>query len=144
MILPDLNLLLYSYNKTSPFHSEAKHWWESVMTEGKLIGISWSIILGFLRITTLRNIFNNPLSVKQAMKIVNSWLELPNVEILYPSPKHLLILEQLLENSFATGNLISDAHLAALAIENNATIYSNDNDFKRFEGIRFTNPLAPK
>lgn len=141
MILPDVNLLIHAYNIDSPVHQSAKAWWEARMSEPARIATPWIVLLGFLRITTQRRVLNSPLPVETAVKHVRSWLARPQVAILQPGPRHGDIILGLLEQVGAAGDLTTDAHLAALAIEHRATIYSRDSDFTRFEGVRWRDPL---
>ena len=142
MILPDVNLLLYAYNTDALEHSRAKAWWETCLSDIRPICLPWSVIVGYLRLTTNRSVQLEPASVPEAIRHIRSWLERPQVEILTPGPRHLDLLDSLLHDAGASGNLVMDAHLAALAIEHNAELHSNDADFSRFPGLRWINPLA--
>ena len=142
MILVDANLLIYAVNKDLPPHRAARAWLETTLSGTEAVGLPWVTLLAFLRITTRRDIFGNPLEPKQAMSYVDNWLEQPFARPIAPGPKHWAILRNLLEASGVAGNLTSDAHVAALAIENGATVFSADNDFKRFAGVLHINPLS--
>jgi toxin-antitoxin system PIN domain toxin len=142
MIVPDLNLLLYAYNADALEHSRAKTWWETCLSDNRTIGLPWAVIVSYLRLMTNRSVQLEPASVKEAIGHVRSWLQRPQVEILTPGPRHLDLLDSLLRDARASGNLAADAHLAALAIEHNAELHSNDADFSRFPGLRWINPLA--
>ena len=126
----------------SPHHLSARPWLEQVLSETTPIGLAWIVVLAFLRITTHPRIMNNPLSPEKAIDYVESWLRQPQVILLAPGAKHWFILKNLLQAVGTAGNLTSDAHLAALALEQGCTIYSADNDFKRFPGIKHINPLT--
>ncbi|MEZ4753245.1 MAG: type II toxin-antitoxin system VapC family toxin [Bdellovibrionota bacterium] len=141
MIVPDINLLIYAYNSRQTEHQKAKEWWESVLSSNEVIGLSWIVILGFIRLTTNRKVFSNPLSVKQALKVTESWLEIESVSLINPGSKHFEILSKHLVEINVAGNLTTDVHLASLAIEFQATLYSNDSDFSRFSGLKWVNPL---
>jgi toxin-antitoxin system PIN domain toxin len=106
------------------------------------VGLAWVVILAFLRLTTRAGILKRPLPAPSALALVGEWLELPNVEIVTPGENHFRILRNLLESAGTAGNLASDAHLAALAIEKGAKLCSADHDFARFPGLRYVNPLA--
>ena len=142
MILPDVNLLLHAYNSESSVHAAARAWWEELLTGTGPVGLSWATILGFIRVTTHRRVFNSPLSVAEACAHVRAWLAQPYVVILDPSSRHAEILFGLLASLGTAGNLTTDAHLAALAIEHQAELHSTDADFARFPGLRWSNPLA--
>lgn len=142
MILLDANLLIYAVNETLPQHTAARAWLEEALSGNDAVGLPWVSILAFLRITTRADIFPHPLTAEQAMGYVDEWLQQPFVQPVVAGDKHWSVLRNLLEVSGLAGNLTSDAHLAALALENGATVYSADNDFKRFAGVRHINPLA--
>lgn len=142
MILVDANLLIYAVNSSLPPHRAARRWLEEVLSGNQPVGLSWVVILAFLRITTRADIFADPLTAEQAVGYIDGWLAQPCVRAIAAGDKHWPILRNLLESSGLAGNLSSDAHLAALAVENGATVFSADNDFKRFVGVRHINPLA--
>jgi toxin-antitoxin system PIN domain toxin len=137
----DLNLLLYAVNTASTQHAAAKRWLESALTEDEPVALSWSVVLGFLRIATNQRILPRALPVADAMAVVDGWLAQPHVRCLPPGEEHWGILKTLLIETGTAGNLTTDAHLAALAIENGATLYSTDADFQRFARLRWVNPL---
>ncbi|MDJ0766802.1 MAG: type II toxin-antitoxin system VapC family toxin [Myxococcota bacterium] len=141
MILPDVNLLIYAYNTAVPFHREAKHWWEEVMNSRKPVALPWAVSCGFIRIMTHPSILEIPMSPEQAVDIVASWVRRSNVDIIDPGSRHLEILRDLLARLGTAGRLTTDAHLAAIAIEYQCELFSNDTDFGRFPGLRWINPL---
>ena len=141
MKLLDLNLLLYAVNADSVHHSSAKRWLESALADDEPVAFPWVVLLGFLRIATHRRILPRPLTVAEAMSVVDGWLTQPGARPLSPGDEHWRILNSLLAESGTAGNLTTDAHLAALAIENGATLYSTDADFQRFHRLRWINPL---
>lgn len=143
MILPDVNLLLHAYNGDSLVHAEARAWWERLLNSTQPVGLAWVGVLGFIRIATHRQVFFNPLPVTVACAHARAWLAQPYVSVLDPGPRHGEILFGLLESLGTAGNLTTDAHLAALAIEHQAEVHSTDADFARFTGLRWVNPLAP-
>jgi len=142
VILPDVNLLLHTYNRESPVHAPARAWWEGLMNGTRPVGLAWVAMLGFVRITTHRHILTNPLPVATACASVRAWLARPYVSVLHPGDRHAEILFGLLDSLGTSGNLTTDAHLAALAIEHQAELHSTDTDFGRFPGLRWTNPLT--
>lgn len=141
MILPDLNLLLYAHDRAAPLHLAAGDWWEAALSGQRPVGLSWMVMLGFIRISTQRTVFREPLSASAACGQVRSWLAQPHVTILEPGSRHAGILFGLLEDLGTAGNLTTDAHLAALAIEHQCELQSTDADFTRFSGLRWRNPL---
>lgn len=141
MIIPDINLLIYAYTPDSKYHRKAKAWWEGVLRGGGRVGVPWVVILGFVRLTTARGVLATPATPAEALRRVESWMAVPDVTALQPGPRHLEVLARTLALT-PGGALTTDAHLAALAIENNAELCSNDADFARFAGLRWRNPLA--
>ncbi|MCW5981630.1 MAG: type II toxin-antitoxin system VapC family toxin [Bryobacteraceae bacterium] len=141
MILIDVNLLIYAVNSDAPLHRAAKSWLEAALSGPETVGLSWSVLLAFLRLTTRSGLFQKPLPVKAAFDLLDSWLAQPSVVTVEPTTQHIRVLRRLLLPSGTAGNLTSDAHLAALAIEHGAELCSSDNDFARFPGLRWRNPL---
>lgn len=137
MKLPDVNVLLYAVNTASPQHAVAKQALQEAFTEGD-VGLPWAVLLGFLRLTTRSGILAQPLTVDDALQIMHSWLDHPAATTLAPGDRHAAILSRLLIGAGQGGSLVSDAHLAALAIEHNAELLSFDRDFARFAGLRWT------
>jgi len=143
MKLVDLNLLIYAVNRDAPHHDAARRWWESCLSGEEPIALAWVVILGFLRITTNERIMPKPLSSEEAIESVDSWLKQLNMRVLSPTERHWDIFRQIIAPLGSAGNLTTDAHLAALAIEHGATLYSTDIDFSRFQMLQWTNPLNP-
>lgn len=141
MILVDANLLLYAVNQDAPLHEPSRSWLESTINGAEIVGLPWVVLLAFVRLTTRPGVFARPLSVGAAFGLVEAWLEQPNVISVEPTPRHVHILRGLLERLGTGGNLTSDAHLAALAIEYGAVLCSADPDFSRFPGLQWRNPL---
>ena len=141
MIIPDVNLLIYAYDKQARLHAEAKRWWETQLSGRETVGLSWVTLLGFLRIITNPRVFENPVPVPKAIRYTRSWLERPNVQLLNPGVRHLEVFFGHLEKLGTAGNLTTDAYLAALAQEYQAVLHTADFDFQRFAGLRWINPL---
>jgi hypothetical protein len=142
VILVDANLLIYAIDADSAHHARAKAWLEEALSGAEFVGLPWVVILAFLRITTRAGIMRNPLPPLAALAYVDSWFAQPNVRAVGPGENHWPVLANLLRASGTAGNLTTDAHLAALALEHGGTIASADNDFKRFAGVTHVNPLA--
>jgi toxin-antitoxin system PIN domain toxin len=142
MILVDANLLIYAVNQDAPLNRKAKPWLESVLSGKETVGFSWSVLLAFLRLTTRPGLFRRPLAVDTAFHLVGSWLDQTSATIVHPGPRHLSVLRELLRPLGTGGNLTSDAHLAALALEHGAELCSSDTDFARFPGLNWRNPLS--
>ena len=142
MIVPDVNLLLYSANTESPMYSRSVQWLERLLSGDEPVGMPWSVSLGFLRLITNARIFPAAFSVEAALDIVDGWQNRKIVVAILPGDQHWKIVSTLLRESGTAGNLTSDAHLAALCIERGATLHSADADFGRFRGLRWVNPLV--
>lgn len=141
MIIPDVNILLHAYNTDSKVHATAKEWWEETVTGPRPVGLPWASILGFIRLITRRGVFPNPMPPAEATRRVRHWLGYRSVQIILPGEVHIDILFGLLEHLGTAGDLTTDAHLAALAIEYQAELASTDVDFARFPRLRWFNPL---
>lgn len=144
MIVPDVNILIHAYNTGSARHKAARAWWEETLVLPRPVGLPWAAILGFIRIATHRRILENPMRPADAIRRVRSWLAVPGVQILTPGERHPELLFGLLEHLGTAGNLTTDAHLAALAIEYQAELASTDTDFARFPALRWFNPIAAR
>jgi toxin-antitoxin system PIN domain toxin len=139
--LVDANLLLYATDRQSARHDAARSWLAAQLSGPDSVAFAWSVLLAFLRLSTRGRIFEHPLSVERAFDVVEAWLAQPCVVILHPGERHATLVRQLLRPLGTAGNLVSDAHLAALAIEHGAELDSCDTDFSRFAGLRWVNPL---
>ena len=142
MIIPDVNLLVYAHNTDAPFHRTALAWWRDLLSSESAVGVPWAVVLGFVRLLSHPRVVERPLSPRLLLAEVRRWLELPQVCVLQAGPRHIELLEELLDQAGAAGDLTTDAHLAALAIEHHCILHSNDQDFARFSGLRWHNPLA--
>jgi len=142
MILPDLSLLLYAYNSHAPQYEKAHQWWTSVVNGSELIGLPHEILFGFVRIATHQKLGAAAVELSLARSTVEEWTSLPQSRILLPSPTHWQTVMDLMGAAQASGAVLSDAVLAAYAIENRATLCSNDADFSRFQGLGWENPLT--
>jgi toxin-antitoxin system PIN domain toxin len=141
MILPDLNLLLYAYNPHATQHVRARQWWEQTANGHELIGLPHEVTLGFVRIATNPRLGNAAVSRAAAKAVVAGWLGLPVVRVLLPRENHVEKVLALMERAGVGGQLTSDASLAVYAMDNRATLCSNDADFARFPSLSFVNPL---
>lgn len=141
MILPDINLLVYAHNAAAPHHEESLRWWTQCLNSDVPVALPWIVPSGFIRLVTHPRVLETPLAVEQAIAYVESWLDRPNVLVIEPGrsfPSHFF---RFLKQLGTAGNLTTDACLAALAIEHQAELQSNDTDFHRFMGLRWSNPL---
>jgi toxin-antitoxin system PIN domain toxin len=141
MILPDINLLVFAHNTAAPLHEAARGWWEGVLNREQPVGLPWAVIFGFVRLVTHPSVLTQPLDPTAALDRVDSWFTQTCVQPLDPGPRHLSIVRTLFSATSVGGRLTTDTHLAALAIEHQCELHSNDNDFERFPGLRWHNPV---
>lgn len=142
MIVPDINLLLYAYDAESPFHPAAKAWWKACLSGQEQVGLAPPVIFGFIRVGTSTRVFRKPMSVPEAVNHVRSWLRQPVVQILDSGHDHTEDVLKLLESMGIAGNLVTEAQIAALAIEYGAVVHTTDADFIRFMTLKWFNPLT--
>ena len=141
MIVPDVNLLIYAYDATSPHHRAARLWWERTLSGSRTVGIPWVVVLAFVRLMTHPTLSDNPMTVGRAREIVEEWLAVPTVRLLTPGPHAFRMLFDLLENAGTGGNLCTDAMIAAHADEHGGEVHTADRDFTRFPTTRCHYPL---
>lgn len=142
MIVVDVNLLLYAVVTGFPHHVRAREWWEQTLNSATPVGLAAPAVFGFLRISTSPRVLTEPLPVTDAVAHVRQWLSRPHVRFLPPGPRHLEIAFELLSDLGTAGDLTTDVQLAALAVEYQGEVYSNDTDFARFPRVRRVNPLT--
>jgi uncharacterized protein len=133
--IPDANILLYASDSSSTSHAAAREWVERALSATETVGFAMIVLLAFVRISTSPRIMAAPLSPTTALNQVEEWLAQPPAVLLHPGRRHLGVWRELIEASGTAGNLTTDAHLAALAIEHGATLASFDGDFHRFAGL---------
>lgn len=143
MKLVDANLLLYAVDGSSTHHRAAKAWLERQLSSAETTAFAWIVLLAFIRLGTNPRVFAAPLTLTEALDLVDSWLAQPSVTVVHPTNRHATILRELLEPLGTAANLTNDGHLAALAIEHGAELCSADTDFSRFARIQWVNPLQP-
>jgi len=141
MVIPDVNLLVYAHNQAAPLHERAIRWWEDLMTREQPVAVPWAVVFGFVRLVTHPAVLAEPLAPSAALERVETWFDRDHVQTLDPGPRHLRIAADLFGATGVGGNLTTDTHLAALAIEHQCELHSNDADFRRFPGLRWRNPL---
>ena len=141
MILPDVNLLVYAHDETTKHHAAARAWWHEQLNGARMVGLAWVVVLGFIRLVTNRRICQDPYAPGEALDIVGTWLSQPQVRIIHPSEDHFGLLSKLIAELGTAGNLTTDAHLAALAIERGLVLHTTDADFARFKSLKWRNPL---
>jgi toxin-antitoxin system PIN domain toxin len=139
--LVDANVLLYAYHRRAAQHERCRAWVEAEFSGGAAVRLPWATIVAFLRISTNARVFEHPLATAEAEAAVSSWLAVPSVSTIDPGERYWDILRELLHRAQVAGPLVTDAALAALAIEHGATLCTTDRDFTRFPGLRTVNPL---
>ena len=142
MILVDANILLYAEDSLSPHHQRACEWWDEQLSGTSIICLCWQVLSAFIRIGTNPRVFEHPLSLEQAIARVQSWLEQPCTRIIRPTERHWAVFQLTLMDGQAVANIVTDAHLAALAIEHGCELFSTDTDFARFPKLKWTNPIS--
>lgn len=141
MILVDANILLYAEDQLSPRHAKAQAWWDAQLSGSSPVCLCWDVVGAFIRIGTNPRVFKQPLSLDDAISHVQGWLDQPCTRIVRPTERHWQVFRKMLLEGQAVANLVTDAHLAALAVEHGCELISTDSDFARFPGIRWRNPL---
>lgn len=141
MIIPDVNILVYAYDSTSRWHERAREWWQQSLVGSESVGIPAVVIMAFIRLMTHTSLCGNPMAVSRARAIVSSWVAVDGVRVLAPTWETLSLMMELLEETGVGGSLSTDALIAAHALEQRASVLSNDVDFKRFPGVKLHNPL---
>ena len=142
MKLVDANVLLYAVNRDAHEHDSARGWLDEALSGGARVAFCWPVLLAFLRLSTNERIFDKPLSVDDAIAQAEDWLAQPSAVVVAPTARHLGLVEQLLAPLETGGNLVNDAHLAALAVEHRCTVVSYDTDFLGFDGVRLETPTT--
>jgi uncharacterized protein len=142
VIVLDANILIYAYDSGSSQHTKARDWVEKTFSGLESVGLSWQTVTAFLRVMTNTRLPGPRLSLEQAVRLVDEWLEQLNIRVLSPSDEHWILLRGMVVEGQASGALISDAQLAALTVEYGGVLHTTDRDFARFPSLRWTNPLA--
>ena len=142
MTLVDANLLLYAEDSLSEQHEAARTWWDEQLSGTEPVCLCWPVINAFIRIGTNPRLHRRSMTLAEATERVQSWLDQPCLRLIQPTEHHWKIFQQMLRAGNATANLVSDAHLAAMAVEHNCVLQSCDTDFARFRGLKWRNPIA--
>lgn len=142
MIFPDINILIYAYDSGFEQHELCARWLETTLNGDAPVCFSWHTILGFMRIVTTVRMVSSPLTATEAMTITEELLSCATAKMLEPRERHLAIFRRLVNETGISGARMSDAHIAALAIEHGATVASADKDFRVFDGLKLINPLT--
>jgi uncharacterized protein len=142
MILVDVNVLLYAYHPRAPQHESCRSWLQAALGGEQPLALCWLVVLAFLRLSTSPRVFDVPLTTSEAVIVVSGWLSRPQVVMLEPGERHWDILQDVLNDGQVSGPLMTDAAMAALALEHGAAVCTTDRDFRRFAGLRLIDPLA--
>ena len=142
MILVDANIILYAEDSASPHHVRAREWWDALLSGADEVALCWPVLKAFLRIATHPKLQVQPVTPRQACDRISEWLAQPGAMVVEPTDRHWDEFRRLVLAINATGNLITDAHLAAMAIGHGCQLASCDADFSKFPGLNWVNPLA--
>jgi uncharacterized protein len=142
LILVDANILLYAEDSLNPHHAQAREWWDGRLSQSDPTCLCWTVLSAFIRIGTNPRVFDKPLTLKQAITRVQSWLDQPCIRVIRPTEQHWHVFQQMLTGGRAAANLVTDAHLAALALEHGCELITTDSDFVRFPKLKWSNPLS--
>ena len=142
MILLDANILLYAYNADAPQHRPARQWLDQLFASAEWVGIPWVTLWAFVRISTNPRLMPQPLPIEDAFGIIRDLLDQSRAQLVEPGRKHAEILHRLVLENQAAGPALTDAVLAALAVEQGSTLASADRGFARFRELKWVNPLA--
>jgi toxin-antitoxin system PIN domain toxin len=140
MVIVDANVLLYAVNRASVHHDRSRMWLDAALQGAEAVGLSWIVLLAFIRVGTNASILPTPMTPDEATEQVEVWLGAPAAVVAQPTARHASLLRGLLRDTGTAGNLTTDAHLAALALEHGADIVSYDRDFARFPGVKHRLP----
>jgi uncharacterized protein len=142
VILIDANILIYAHVSSFAQHRVAREWLDRQLNGSAPVGLPWASLLAFLRLVTNSRVFEHPESTVDAWSQVRAWLACESVWTPEPTERHAELLGEILKLPGMHGNLVPDAHLAALAMEHGLTLCSTDGDFARFRALRWLNPIA--
>ena len=142
MIVPDINMLIYAHKADAPEHHAAQRWWQDLVSGTEIVGIPWAVATGFVRVISIPGVTNPPMSPADAAHTVADWFRHNHITPINPGDHHMRLFQENLAVSGSGTKLVTDAHIAALAMEHDAELHSNDSDFDRFPSLRWLNPLA--
>ena len=141
MLLADVNVLVYAHRRDAPDHARHRQWLEALLNGEGAFAFSYTVLSGFVRVVTHPRIFKPPSTLEAALAFARAIQDAPNAVPATPGPRHWEIFESLCAQAEARGNLITDAVVAALAIENGCELITTDRDFRRFPQLRWRHPL---
>lgn len=141
-MIVDANVLLYARNAADAHHHRARAWLEQALNGETRVGLPWQSLGAFLRIATNPRAFPDPLDASTAWQQVEEWLDAPRAWVPHPTPEYRRVLGRLIAAHDVRGPLISDAQLAAVAIDHGVALVSTDSDFARFDGLTWIDPVG--
>ena len=144
MILLDANVLLYAYIEELPQHEQTSRWLEHLLEhQAETVAVAWAGASAFLRVATNKRIFKQPWSIGEVAERLDGLLLHPMIQIIGPTERHWAIFRKILTEMKISGDVVMDAHIAALAVEHNASVATADKDFRRFlDYVKIIDPLA--
>jgi len=141
LILPDVNVLLYAFREDSVDHPRYREWLGGVVNGDEAYGMAPQVLSAVVRIATHPRIYAAPTKLEEALAFARVLLEQPTCTVVQPGTRHFSLFEGLCRRTRATGNLVQDAWLAALAVESGCEWVTTDGDFARFPGLRWRRPF---
>ena len=141
MIIPDLNLVLYAHVNVDERHAAARQWWDGLQSGSETVGIPLAVSIGFVRLATSPAVVSPPLPSGEAVAHVQGWFEHPHFLHIDSGANHFTYMARCLAAAGRAGKLVTDAHLAALALDHDAEVHTADRDFRLFPDVRWHNPL---
>jgi len=142
VLLPDVNVLVYAHRADALDHHRYREWLATIVASPAAYGLADVVLSGFVRIVTHPRVFEDPSPLETALAFVSEIRDRPNAVLVSPGERHWDIFLTLCRGSRAKGNLVADAHLAALAIESGSEWITTDRDYARFAGLRWRHPLG--
>lgn len=140
MQLPDVNVLIYAHREDAPEHARYATWLRALTASAEPFALSEIVLAGFIRLVTNKKIFSPPTPMETAIAFCQRLATRPRAVMVRPTPRHWEVFVELCRD--IEGPLVSDAYLAALAIEHGCELISTDSDFARFAGLRWRHPLS--
>lgn len=141
-MIVDANILLYARNAADPRHEQARTWIEAALNGPTRVGLPWWTLSAFVRIATNARAFPEPLTAEDAALQVDEWLDAPRAWLAEPTAQYREVFTSLVRTHRVTGPLVTDAQLAALAIDHGVPVISTDADFARFRAVEWIDPLG--
>lgn len=143
MLLTDVNILVYAHRGDAVDHESYREWLEAVLASDSAYGVSELVLSGFVRIVTHPRIFREPTPLEGALSFASELRDRPNAVNIAPGARHWEIFTRFCREGGVKGSLVTDAYLAALAVESGCEWVTTDRDFARFRGLEWRHPLGP-